>query len=414
MLGLAANPGFESPMPSAPALSNIRILEFGDYISSAYAGRLFADHGAEVIKIEPPGAGDTARRHGPFPDGQADPEHSGLFLFLNSGKTGITLDLTKEAGRRLFLDLAQRSDVLVHNRLPRDLEALRLAYDDVRAVNPTIIMTSVTAFGQEGPYSNYKTYNINASAAGGAGHRIGHPDRYPLGLPYGRADIWCGLNGPPATMLALLVRRRTGRGQHVDVSGAECMNSFGNGQDIITYADTGYTTTRHGIRTPIQYPYTILPCKDGYFAMIIAKEHHWQKWLDLMGRPDWTENPRYQDRTAMGAEYPEEVDELIKPFLAKHTKRELWRMCRENQIPWHAIQDVGEALQWDLHQDREFWRDIPGQDGRSWRVPGPMIKMASAPSGPAPKLGEHNALVYGGILGINAHEQSRLQGAKVI
>ena len=130
-----------------------------------------------------------------------------------------------------------------------------------------------------------------------------------------------------------MVRRRTGRGQHVDVSGAECMNSFGNGQDIITYADTGYVTHRNGIRTPIQYPYTILPCKDGYFAMIIAKETHWQKWLDLMGRPAWTENPRYQDRTAMGGEYPEEVDELIKPFLARHTKQELWRMWPRERHP---------------------------------------------------------------------------------
>ena len=161
-------------------LHGIRVLELGDYVSAAFGARLLCDYGAEVIKIEAPGAGDTARRHGPFPDSGADPDASGLFLFLNRGKLSATIDLTKAAGRDLARALAEVCDVVIHNYLPQELEALGFDYQALRAVNPGVVLTSVTAFGHEGLYSRHKAYALNGSCAGVADAL---QPRRPLGRP---------------------------------------------------------------------------------------------------------------------------------------------------------------------------------------------------------------------------------------
>ena len=402
---------------SLPPLTGTRILELGDYVSAAYCAKLLGEYGAEVIKVEPPGTGDSARKHGPFPEGTPDPESSGLFLFLNTSKLGVTLDLHTPAGIDIVQELVRQCDVVVHNYLPQELEALSLTYAQLQSINPSIVMTNVTTFGHVGPYARYKAYSLAGSAAGGAAHRIGSPERYPLAMPHQRADLWGGLNGAPATMLALMTRRRDGLGQVVDISSSECLNAFGNGNDLIIYADSGSITRRHGTRTPIQYPYTILPCKDGYFAMIIGNEHHWQRWIKMMGNPEWTKNPRYQDRVAMGFEYPEEVDALLKPWMMQHTKHELWAMCRERGIPWHAVQTVDDTMEWDLLKDRGFWEEQRDGQGRMWKLPGPTFKMQRTPAAPfrsSPTLGQHNDFVYGELLGIPQPERAALREKGVI
>ena len=403
-------------MPS-PILRDIRVLELGDYVSAAFGARLLGDYGAEVIKIEAPGAGDTARRHGPFPPSGADPENSGLFLYLNRGKLGATIDVTKATGRDLVRDLARTCDVVIHNYLPQELEALDLTYDVLKAINPGVVLTSVTVFGHEGPYSAYKAYALNGSCAGGATHRIGDPDRYPLAMPYSRADLWGGLNSAPGVMFALMARRRDGLGQHVDISAADAMNDFGNGGDLNLYAADGYQTTRHGMHTPISYPYSVLPCKDGHISMILGNEHHWQRLLDIMGRPEWTKDPRFQTRTEIGSLYANEVDEHLKKFLAQFTKDEFWKMCRENGLPWHAAQTIEDVLAWDLLEGRDFWRDVEDGAGQRWRVPGPLFATASgrdSEAARAPRLGEHNDYVLGGILGLGDDDLAPLQRAGVV
>lgn len=392
-------------------LCNIRVLELGDYVSAAFGARLLADYGAEVIKIEAPGDGDTARSHGPFPTSGPDPDSSGLFMYLNRGKLGATIDVTSAAGRKLIRQLVRTCDVVTHNYLAPELEALGLTYEELKLINPGVVVTSISVFGQEGPYSRYKAYALNGSCAGGAAHRIGEPDRYPLAMPYSRSDLWGGLNSAPAVVLALMARRRDGLGQHIDIASADAMNDFGNGGDMILYAADGYETTRHGMHTPITYPYSVLPCKDGHVAMILGNEHHWQRLLDIMGRPEWTNDPRFQNRTEIGSLYAEEVDDHLKSFLAQFTKEEFWKMCRDNGLPWHAAQTVEDVLAWDLLEGRSFWRDVEDGTGRSWRLPGPLFRTASGPTSEgsrAPRLGEHNEYVLSEILGLSAHELRQL------
>jgi len=294
-------------------------------------------------------------------------------------------------------------------------------YEAFRAINPSVVLTSVTVFGQEGPYSRHKAYALNGSCAGGAAHRIGDPDRHPLAMPYSRADLWGGLNAAPAVLLALLARRRDGPGQHVDIAAADAMNDFGNGGDMIAYAADGYETRRHGMHTPISYPYSVLPCKDGHVSMILGNEHHWQRLLDIMGRPEWTKDPRFQSRTEIGALYAKEVDEHLKEFLAGFTKDEFWKMCRENGLPWHAAQTVEDVLAWDLLEGRGYWREAEDGGGRRWRLPGPLFGVGGAnggePDAPdtrAPRLGEHNGSVLGGLLGLGADRVADLRRAEVV
>ena len=146
-------------------------------------------------------------------------------------------------------------------------------------------------------------------------------------------------------------------------------------------------------------------------AMILGNEHHWQRLLDIMGRPEWTNDPRFQNRTEIGSLYAEEVDDHLKSFLAQFTKEEFWKMCRDNGLPWHAAQTVEDVLAWDLLEGRSFWRDVEDGTGRSWRLPGPLFRTASGPTSEgsrAPRLGEHNEYVLSEILGLSAHELRQL------
>ncbi|MEE9284350.1 MAG: CoA transferase [Dehalococcoidia bacterium] len=404
-------------MKNDQALQGLRVLELGDYISAAYCTRLLAHYGAEVIKIERPPAGDLARSHGPFPDDSPHPEKSGLFLFLNGGKLGVTLNPDVHSGRALLLDLLRQADVLVENNSPSQMEQWGLTHEALRAVNPGLVMTSITAFGQSGPYRDCKAYAITSAAASGIAYRMGDPARQPLTMPYDRAEYWGGMNGASATMVAIMARWRSGRGQHVDISTVDCLNTYNNPLDYLDYVDTGYYPRRTGHRNPTIYPFVLLPCKDGYFGLIVAHDAQWARFLQVMGSPAWANDPRYRNRNALDTQQKEELDNLIKPWLAQHTKAELWRIFRENRIPWHPVQTVDELLQWEQLKVRGYWERTEHPDAGAWTMPGAPFKLSESPAlalGPAPRLGQDNARVYRGLLGRTEADLLRLRRADII
>ncbi len=404
-------------MGDGQALDGLTVLEFGEYISAAYCARLLGQYGADVIKIERPPAGDVSRRHGPFPNDVPHPEKSGLFLYLNLGKRGITLDPHSTTGRGLLKDLVQRVDILVENNLPKQMEDWGLGFADLQGSNPRLVMTSVTVFGQGGPYRDYKGYALTAAAASGVCFRMGHPDRHPLTMPYDRPDYWGGMHAAAGTMAAVMARERTGEGQHVDVSSADAINTIINPLDYINYADVGAYPKREGHRVLIQYPFTLLPCKDGYVAMMVAQDRHWERFVEMMGHPEWAKESRWQDRFAMGTQYPDETDEILKPWLMQHTKREFWDLCRANKIPWQPVLTIDEVMEWEQLESRGFWQKRDHPDAGEWTFPGPPFKLSGTPAGAsraAPRLGEHNSEVYGGMLGISNMEMMRLRQAGAI
>ena len=166
----------------------LKVVEYGNLVSAPYCTKLLAGLGAEVIKVEMPGVGDEARKHGPFPNDTPHTERSGLFLSLNSNKLGITLNLDTQAGRNILKKLLEDADVFVENNAPKHMEELGLDYASLEKINPRLIMASITPFGQSGPYRDYKAYDINCAAAGGVSIGIGYPDREPLALPLSQGD----------------------------------------------------------------------------------------------------------------------------------------------------------------------------------------------------------------------------------
>jgi len=404
--------------PDNAALSDLRILEVGESISAPYAAKMFADMGAGVIKIERPRVGDESRRHGPFPNDVPHLERSGLFLYLNTSKRGITLDLETATGRDIFQELCRQADVLIENRQPADSRRQGLDFETLSEVNPRLIVTSVSAFGREGPYKDYKGHAINAAALAGVAYRVGDPEREPLTTPLSRSDYWGAVNAAAATMTALFARRKTGRGQHVDISSAECMSTLINTLNVIDFVDVGFYPMRGGIRLGyIGYPWVILPCKDGYYCLITVQDRHWQRWIELMGNPEWSRSPRYQDRESMGKIYPEEVDAFLRPFLAQHTKMELWRMCREKQIPFQAVQNMEDLANCPQLAARGYFIDLDHPEAGRLRYPGAPYKLAETPwraRRPAPKLGQHNAEVLCGLIGFSALDLMDLRRTGII
>ncbi|KRT65931.1 MAG: hypothetical protein XU13_C0123G0007, partial [Candidatus Rokubacteria bacterium CSP1-6] len=211
---------------NAGALAGLRVVELGELVSAPYCGRLLAGLGADVVKVETL-QGDSARRHGPFPRDEPHPERSGLFLALNAGKRGVTLDLDSAAGRARLGALLETADGLVENLPIERLEALGLTPEDTRRRWPRLVHVSVTVFGRRGPYARFRGHALQASAAGAASITIGEPGRPPLPLPVSQPDYQGGVNGAIGFLLACLARERSGQGQHVDVATADVVAFYG-------------------------------------------------------------------------------------------------------------------------------------------------------------------------------------------
>ncbi len=387
------------------ALSDIKVLELGEYISAPYVAKMMADLGAEVIKVEPPRVGDESRRQGPFLHDIPHLEKSGLFLWLNTNKKSISLNLKTRTAKDIVYELCKTADVVIDNRLPKDQAALGLDYKTLSALNPRLVVTSVTAYGHDGPYKDYKGYALNASASAGGAYRIGAPDREPLTTPLSRTDYWGALNAAGATMTALFARRKTGRGQFVDISSVEAVSSLVQALTVIDYVDVGFYPSRRGHRLDyITYPWVLLPCKDGFFSLITVQERHWWRFVELMGNPEWSKDPRYRDLQKMGKEHPGEVDELVKPFLATKTKAELWEICRANKIPFHAVQTMEDLVNCAHLKERGFFVEADHPEAGRLKYPGQPYQLSESKWSlrtPAPKLGQHNAEIICGRLGFS-------------
>ncbi|MEJ2738863.1 MAG: CoA transferase, partial [Dehalococcoidia bacterium] len=357
------------------ALKGLKVIEYGNMVSAPYCTKLLAGLGAEVIKIEEPGTGDKSRHHGPFPGDMPDAEKSGLFLSLNTNKLGITLNLDKAKGMDIFKKLIEDVDIFVENNSPETIAKLGISYDELAKINPKLIMVSITPFGQSGPYKDYKAYDINCCASGGVSIGIGEPDREPLTLPLMQGGYQAGVSAAIGVMSALLARKKTGEGQHIDISEVEVLATLHMAQNILTFLYRGITGIRRGIHGGyFLYPCSILPCKDGYVSLIAPQKEQWERFINLMGNPSWAEDPRYQDRRAMNEQYPDEADELIIPWLKLYTKEEIFQLAQKNRIPIAPVYNIGELVNHPNLEQRNFFTEVDHPNAGKLRYPeGPCI-----------------------------------------
>ena len=282
--------------PAALALAGVQVVELAEGVAGPYATKLLADLGAEVVKIEPPRVGDYARRCGPFPDHQPHPERSGLFLYLNTNKLGVTLNLDTSLGRDLFCKLMAQADVLIEDCAPGWLAAHGLGYETLQQQRPGLVMTSVTRFGQDGPQAHYHAYPLTTFHAGGEGYTLPgrlslelFPDRAPVQAGGSLGEYDSGLCAAVATLGALL----SGIGQHVDVSQQEALLNL-NRPMLAYYLATGEVISR-------QRGYAFggaIPCRDGYIMLRPIEDNHWRGLARAMGQEELADDERFRTRQA--------------------------------------------------------------------------------------------------------------------
>jgi len=378
------------------ALDAIRVLDFGQLVSAPYCAKLFADFGADVIKVEPPD-GDLARHWGPFPGDLPHPEKSGLFFFLNTNKRGITLDVASDAGRDVFLRLVRTADVLIENHAPADMRRWGLDYDSLSRINPDLVMISITPFGQTGPYSAWKGHDLNAFHLSGTGSRYcGRPDAAPLEHGTFSADFFGAVAGAAWGLAAVHGRGKTGGGQHVDVSCAEVIAAvFVGGQNIGGYAQDGKFDRRTGVGMSLGAPATILPCKDGYVWMLTLERGQWNGLAQVMGNPEWMQLEMFQDMFVR-AQNADAMYPLIEQWTMEHSKREIMEKCQAAGCPITAVFTIGEAAEHPHLRERGYIVDVPHPVLGTIRDLGAPFKLPASPGRPerpAPLLGEHDQQV---------------------
>lgn len=395
------------------ALDGIGVLDLSDGISGSYCAKMLAGFGAEVIKIEKPGAGDSTRCMGPFPDDIPHPEKSGAFLYHNTGKKSVTLNIGTASGRDLFRQLVAGADVLVENFQPRVLPKLGLDYPALSAINPGLVMTSITGFGQTGPYRDFKMESIIGYALGGHQYINGEPDREPIQGAGPQPEYLGGVHGFYGTVAGLYARDDTGHGCHVDVSIMECLAGF-HQFNIIRYTYAGEIKRRTGNRYEGFSAITIYPCKDGHIALSASSPVQQELLFALVEMPDLAE-----DLAGFGSPPGDAAldafDERLMPWFRERTKEEIFHTCSQWRIPCAPVTHPGELLDDPHFRERGFWTEIDHPVAGRLPYPGAPFRLTETPwqSSRAPLLGEHNQEIYG-RLGYRGEDLVRLRQGGVI
>ena len=394
-------------------LEGLKVLDLGHWVAGPYATRLMATQGAEVIKIERPNGGDPARRIGPFADGVPDANSGALHLYLNPSKKSVTLDIRTETGKRILRELVEWAEVVVENFHPRVMPALGLDYDGLSALKPSLVMASISNFGQTGPYRDYLAQEINLYAAGGLMYITGDSDREPLQMAARLAQYGAGQNAFAGTLSALWHRDSTGEGQHVDVAVSEYLATIlENALSMYSYAGANFQRTgNRGYGRAAWGPY---PCRNGYVGVIAGPDHKWPEMSELMGIPELSD-PKFDDRAGRGAN-ADELDSLMLPWLMAHDKHEIFELAQNRGLAFSYVATPEDILGWEHLESRGYFEELEHVDGVSYRYPsGPFrTEGMSWRLEPAPALGAHNHEVICGLLGYSKSDLIRLRGMRVI
>ncbi len=399
-------------MAETAPLAGLRILDLTSGVGGPWCTKLLADYGADVLKVERPRIGDESRGHGRFPDGVPHREKSALFLWLNTSKRSITLDVATATGRAMTLRLAAACDAVVLDQRPSKLAALRLTPADWHAVNPRLTITSVTAFGQSGPYAEYIGTNITAYAAGGQHYLTGAADREPLQNGGYQAEYQAGTWAFGATLCALWDAARTGEGQVAEVAGVEVMASI---LEIYlpdyAYRKSDALTTRRG--NIASATVGIYPAIDGFIG-IHAMPKNWPQLVEAMDAQWMATDERFVDNRARLGNNDALSAELFL-WTTSVTKREAYARGGRARAPISPVNTIADLLESPHLRERGFFREIEHPEAGTLTYPGHPSRMSATPPEMrrAPLLGEHNAEIYGGI-GLTPRELARLAAAGVI
>lgn len=400
------------------ALSGVRVVELGAMVAAPYCAKLLADLGAAVIKVEPP-EGDPARRRGPFPQGVPHSECSALFLYLNTNKFGVTLNLEHDTGRAIFLRLVQESDLLIEDQPPGALEKLNLGQDQLHRVNPQLVVSSITPYGQTGPYKGYKAYEINSFHMGGEGYMIPggkttqlFPDREPLKYPGFYANYVAGLTAAIAAMAALYDRDTGEGGQYIDISKQEA-NMALDRVHIGRYPSEGIVETRAERQMPMG---GLMKCRDGYVMLMAGELHQWAGLMEVMGHPSWAQDERFND-PAKRQENSEERDALLADWFKDQEMEKVYHQLQAKNCAAAPVYTIADNMASPQLKQRGFFQEIEHPIAGKQIYPTVSYRYSKTPwqaVRPAPLLGQHNTEVFCGRLGLSNEDLVSLKRAGTI
>lgn len=382
------------------ALEGIRVLDLTHYISGPFATKLLASYGADVIKIERPEGGDPCRRMGPFFHDEVSPEKSGLFLYLNMNKRGITLNLKDPMGADIFKELVKNTNIVVENYRPGVMSGFGLDYEALEKVNPKLVIVSISNFGQNGPYRDYRLSELVLRGIGDQMISQGRQDREPTKAGDTISMYQIGIIGALAAMGGFLGQVFHGIGQHIDISMQEALIIGGPNKKntcLIAYQFCGEEQPRI-LAEMSGYPFGPWPCKDGYFS-IFGGHMYWDRVVKMLGSPDFLLDPKYTSATAQSDSALR--DEFIAYFISwamERTKQEVMEEGQKARVPCVAVQDIAEVANSPHFEQRDAFQEMKHPVVGKLKYPARPFIMSETPAmfvRPAPLLGQHNQEIYG-------------------
>ena len=391
------------------ALDGLRVVEMGQLLAGPFCGQLLGDMGADVIKVEPPGAGDPMRDWG-----QGDTKVNWEVIARN--KRSVSINLRVPEGQDIVRKLAAKADILIENFKPGTMEKWGLGPDALLAINPRLIIARMSGYGQTGPYSDRAGFGGIGEAMGGWRYIVGEPDRPPSRMGISIGDTLTATFGCMGVLAALHVRDRTGQGQVVDAalyeSVLQVMESIVPEYDLM-----GLIRERSGSILPGIAPSNVYSCKDGEYMIGANKDSLWRRLAKAMGRPEFGDDPRYATHLARGTNQLE-LDELINAWTRTLTVDALDALMTQCSIPAGRVYRAPEMIADPHFQAREAIIDVETERYGTLKMQNAFPKLSVTPSSvrhPAPsKVGQHNEDVFGELLGMSAHDIEALQAAGIM
>ena len=393
-------------------LQGIRVIDLSRLLSGPFCTMLLADLGADVVKVEQPMKGDPARILG----AQVG-DDSAYFMSVNRGKKGITLNLASEEGQRLLLSLAPHFDVLVENFVPGTMTRLGLDYASVKEANPSLVYASISGFGQDGPYAHRPALDIIVQAIGGIMSVTGQPDGPPLRPGISMGDSVAGVFAALAIVSALLQRKESGQGQHIDMSMLDCQITMME-NPLARYFASDEVPGPLGSRHPAATPFQAFRASDGYFvvALLTDDSQTWRRLCAAIGLPDLGEDTRFQDNRGR-MEHQDDLASILEKAFQSRQMAYWLDVLSKADIPCGPINTVRDVVNDPQVRHRNMVATIPHKDLGTWRVANTPFKLdggSTGPSGPSPGLSEHTQAVLASILDISDEEIARLRTEGVI
>lgn len=373
------------------ALDGLVVLDLTSHLSGPYAAMMLADHGADVIKIERKGSGDDARRMPPFVAGESAP-----FMIWNRNKRSVELDFKTSEDQAVLLDLAEGADILIENFRPGTLDKLGLGYEAMKARNPRLIYAAISGFGQTGPYANRGGFDLMSQGMSGLMSTNGPAEGPPHRLPIAISDVTAGMFLAFGILAAVEARHKTGRGQYVETSLIEAATSLGV-YEAAHFSAHGTRPERIGQAHRGSAPYQCIAAADGYMTIGAAQQHFWERFTDIIGRPELKSDPRFLTN-ADRVKHNTVLIGLIEAEMKKQPKSHWLTAMEAAGIPCGPVLNYDEVLTDPHILARDMYVPTAHARAGTFKTLGVQVKLSDTPGAvrrAAPTLGQHTAEILG-------------------